>query len=64
MTYTASTNHKILECRNVERFREMPGMKQDALAADLGGEWNQQKRYPLSAKREMIEKLDRLIEKK
>lgn len=33
----------IHEGRNVKRFREMLGIKQDALAADLGDDWNQQK---------------------
>jgi transcriptional regulator with XRE-family HTH domain len=38
------TNTKqIHEGRNVKRFREMLGIKQDALAADLGDDWNQQK---------------------
>jgi transcriptional regulator with XRE-family HTH domain len=31
------------EGRNVKRFREMMGMKQDALAYELGGEWTQKK---------------------
>ena len=43
MTNTANTNHKIHEGRNVKRFREMLGIKQDALAANLGDDWNQQK---------------------
>lgn len=43
MTHTATPNHKIHEGRNVKRFREMLGIKQDALAADLGDDWNQQK---------------------
>jgi transcriptional regulator with XRE-family HTH domain len=42
MTST-STTKKIHEGRNVKRFREMLGIKQDALAADLGDDWNQQK---------------------
>lgn len=29
--------------RNVKRFREMLGIKQEALAFDLGEEWNQKK---------------------
>ncbi|HXS55875.1 MAG TPA: helix-turn-helix transcriptional regulator [Hanamia sp.] len=37
------TTKKIHEGRNVKRFREMLGIKQDALAADLGDDWNQQK---------------------
>jgi transcriptional regulator with XRE-family HTH domain len=36
-------NKKIHEGRNIKRFREMLGIKQDALAADLGDDWNQQK---------------------
>jgi transcriptional regulator with XRE-family HTH domain len=36
-------NNKIHEGRNVKRFREMLGIKQDALAADMGDDWNQQK---------------------
>ena len=34
---------KVHEGRNVKRFREMLGIKQDALAANLGDDWNQQK---------------------
>jgi len=36
-------NHTIHQGRNVKRFREMLGIKQDALAWELGDEWNQQK---------------------
>jgi transcriptional regulator with XRE-family HTH domain len=36
-------NKKVHEGRNIKRFREMLGIKQDALAADLGDDWNQQK---------------------
>jgi transcriptional regulator with XRE-family HTH domain len=42
MMSTATTKN-IHEGRNVKRFREMLGIKQDALAADLGDDWNQQK---------------------
>lgn len=42
MNSTVHTN-KIHEGRNIKRFREMLGIKQDALAADLGDDWNQQK---------------------
>lgn len=41
MTHTAK-NPKIHEGRNVKRFREMLGIKQDALAFELGDDWNQQ----------------------
>jgi transcriptional regulator with XRE-family HTH domain len=40
---STATTKKIHEGRNVKRFREMLGIKQDALAADLGTDWNQQK---------------------
>ncbi len=43
MTNTTSPNRKIHEGRNVKRFREMLGIKQDALAIELGEDWNQQK---------------------
>ena len=38
-------NHSttIHEGHNIKRFREMLGVKQDALAAELGDDWNQQK---------------------
>jgi len=49
------TNTKqIHEGRNVKRFREMLGIKQDALAADLGDDWNQQK-VSLLEQKETIE---------
>ena len=34
---------KVHQGRNVKRFREMLGIKQEALAFDLGDEWNQKK---------------------
>ncbi|WP_294222929.1 helix-turn-helix transcriptional regulator [uncultured Chryseobacterium sp.] len=34
---------KVHQGRNVKRFREMLGIKQEALAFDLGEEWNQKK---------------------
>jgi transcriptional regulator with XRE-family HTH domain len=34
---------KIHQERNVKRFREMLGIKQEALAFDLGNDWNQKK---------------------
>jgi len=40
---SATNTKQIHEGRNVKRFREMLGIKQDALAADLGDDWNQQK---------------------
>jgi transcriptional regulator with XRE-family HTH domain len=45
---------KIHEGRNIKRFREMLGVKQDALAAGLGDDWNQQK-ISLLEQKETIE---------
>ncbi|QRQ99815.1 helix-turn-helix domain-containing protein [Dyadobacter sandarakinus] len=42
MAHTTS-NPKIHEGRNLKRFREMLSIKQDALAFELGEDWNQQK---------------------
>ena len=43
MLHNTKTDRKIHEGRNVKRFREMLGIKQDALAVELGDDWNQQK---------------------
>ncbi|MFC0182473.1 Helix-turn-helix domain-containing protein [Pseudarcicella hirudinis] len=43
MIHSKTPTHKIHEGRNVKRFREMLGIKQDAMAAELGDDWNQQK---------------------
>lgn len=56
MTHTAK-NPKIHEGRNVKRFREMLGIKQDALAYELGEDWNQQKISLLEQK----ETIDRIL---
>jgi len=40
--------------RNVKRFREMLGIKQEALALELGEEWNQRK-VSLLEQKEVIE---------
>ncbi|HFK5502749.1 helix-turn-helix transcriptional regulator [Elizabethkingia anophelis] len=46
--------HKIHQGRNVKRFREMLGIKQEALAFDIGGDWNQ-KKVSLLEQKEVIE---------
>lgn len=51
---------KIHQGRNVKRFREMLGIKQDALAFDLGEDWNQ-KKISLLEQKEIIE--DPLLKK-
>ncbi|WP_317039189.1 helix-turn-helix domain-containing protein [Siphonobacter aquaeclarae] len=45
---------RIHEGRNVKRFREMLGIKQEALAAELGTDWNQ-KKISLLEQRERID---------
>lgn len=40
---THPTMKNIHEGRNVKRFREMLGIKQEALAFELGEDWNQKK---------------------
>ncbi|MPT33699.1 MAG: XRE family transcriptional regulator [Flavobacterium sp.] len=62
-TTTKDKNKKIHQGRNIKRFREMLGMKQDALAFEMGDDWNQQK-ISLLEQKETIEKeiLQRLSE--
>ncbi len=38
-----SMEHAVHQGRNVKRFREMLGIKQEVLAFDLGEDWNQKK---------------------
>ena len=45
---------KVHQGRNVKRFREMLGIKQEALAFDLGEDWNQKKISMLEQK-EVVE---------
>lgn len=47
-------NKKIHQGRNIKRFREMLGIKQEALAFDLGEDWNQ-KKVSLLEQKETIE---------
>ena len=54
MTNSATQNNKVHEGRNVKRFREMLGIKQDALASELGDDWNQQ-RISLLEQKETID---------
>lgn len=49
-------NKKIHQGRNIKRFREMLGIKQEALAFDLGEDWNQ-KKISLLEQKETIEDL-------
>jgi transcriptional regulator with XRE-family HTH domain len=54
MSATTETSKNIHQGRNVKRFREMLGLKQEALAVELGEDWNQ-KRISLLEARETIE---------
>ncbi|MDH5035535.1 helix-turn-helix domain-containing protein [Chryseobacterium cucumeris] len=47
-------NKKIHQGRNIKRFREMLGIKQETLAFDLGEDWNQ-KKISLLEQKETIE---------
>lgn len=47
-------DNKIHQGRNVKRFREMLGIKQEALAMELGSDWNQ-KKISLLEQKESIE---------
>jgi transcriptional regulator with XRE-family HTH domain len=51
---TDTHKQNIHQGRNVKRFREMLGLKQEALAIELGEDWNQKKVSLLEAK-EVIE---------
>lgn len=52
-TQTTMPNHTIHQGRNVKRFREMLGIKQDALAFDLGEDWSQKKISLMEQKEEI-----------
>ena len=54
-------NDKIHHGRNIKRFREMMGIKQDALAHELGEEWSQKKISLLEQKEEVEEELLRQV---
>lgn len=50
---TESPSKTIHQGRNVKRFREMLGIKQEALAYELGEDWNQKKISLLEQKEEI-----------
>jgi transcriptional regulator with XRE-family HTH domain len=51
---TTNDTPKVHEGRNVKRFREMLGIKQEALASSLGDDWTQ-KKVSLLEQKETIE---------
>ncbi|UZD24556.1 helix-turn-helix transcriptional regulator [Algoriphagus halophytocola] len=54
-------NEKIHHGRNIKRFREMMGIKQEALAFELGEDWSQKKVSLLEQKEEVEEDLLRQV---
>ncbi len=54
MSTTTDSTKNIHQGRNVKRFREMLGLKQEALALALGDDWSQ-KRVSLLEGKELIE---------
>ena len=52
---------KIHHGRNIKRFREMMGIKQEALAFELGEDWSQKKISLLEQKEEVEESLIRQV---
>lgn len=54
---TESPSKSIHQGRNVKRFREMLGIKQEALAYELGEDWNQKKISLLEQKEEIEDSL-------
>lgn len=57
MTTNADMNKTIHHGRNVKRFREMLGIKQEGLAFQLGDDWNQKKISALEQKEVIDEPL-------
>ncbi len=54
MSSTKDSSNRVHEGRNVKRFREMLGFKQEALAYELGEEWTQ-KRVSIMESKEKID---------
>lgn len=54
MANTDMQTKKIHQGRNIKRFREMLGIKQEALAYELGDDWNQ-KKISLLEQKETVE---------
>lgn len=54
MSNTTENPNRVHQGRNVKRFREMLGIKQEALAYQLGNDWSQ-KRVSLLENKEIIE---------
>jgi transcriptional regulator with XRE-family HTH domain len=59
--YLQTMSEKIHHGRNIKRFREMMGIKQEALAHELGEDWSQKKISLLEQKEEVEEELLRQV---
>ncbi|MBT2560797.1 helix-turn-helix transcriptional regulator [Pedobacter sp. ISL-68] len=57
MSTTTDCPNKVHEGRNVKRFREMMGIKQEGLAASLGEDWSQKKISVLESKEKIEDAL-------
>lgn len=57
MSTTTDRPNRVHEGRNVKRFREMMGIKQEKLAASLGEEWSQKKVSVLESKEKIEDAL-------
>lgn len=57
MSTTTDRPNKVHEGRNVKRFREMMGIKQEGLAASLGEDWSQKKISVLESKEKIEDAL-------
>lgn len=57
MSTTTDRPNKVHEGRNVKRFREMMGIKQEGLAASLGEEWSQKKISVMESKEKIEDAL-------
>lgn len=57
MSTTTDRPKRVHEGRNVKRFRDMMGIKQESLAAALGEEWSQKKVSVLESKEKIEDAL-------
>lgn len=58
-----TSERKIHQGRNVKRFREMLGLKQEGLALELGEDWTQRRVSLLEAKEEIEPEILELVAK-
>ncbi len=57
MNPTEGQNRKVHHGRNIKRFREMLGIKQEAFAAQLGDDWTQRRVSLLEQKEEVDDEI-------